>query len=111
MSAHTPGPWSVGAQNDMLFIIDRAPAANNDYPDHNADRAVIAHVYDEARGHDGIANASLIAAAPELYAALVAVLAWAAPIAGDNQNDVAAQKEISAIDLANAALAKARGEA
>jgi hypothetical protein len=90
----TPGPWDIIEDSDGHRI--------------RKGRYILGRTYENA---DDAANASLIAAAPELYAALVAVLEWAAPIAGDNQNDVAAQKEIGAIDLANAALAKARGEA
>jgi hypothetical protein len=38
----------IGAQNDALFIIvGEAPASNNDYPRHDADRTAIAKVYDE----------------------------------------------------------------
>lgn len=69
MSArHTPGPWFVGAQNDALYVIDRRPAHDNDYPDHAGDEACIARVYDDVRGSEGsgAANARLIAAAPEL---------------------------------------------
>ena len=60
-SKHTPGPWFVGAQNDALYIINRRPAHDNDYPNHDADVTCIAKVYDEA-------NAALIARAPDLTA-------------------------------------------
>jgi hypothetical protein len=72
MSGHTPGPWYVGAQNDMLFVIaGRAPSLDNDYPMHDADRTVIARVEDGDKSHSETdANARLIAAAPELLAAL-----------------------------------------
>ena len=53
------------------------------------------------------ANARLIAAAPDLLAALKAVLEWAGEIAGDNQDDESAALEDYSIDMAIAAIAKA----
>lgn len=68
-AAHTPGPWFVGAQNDALYILDRRPAHDNDYPDHEADVGCIAKVYDDIRDAEiGRANAALIARAPDLAA-------------------------------------------
>jgi hypothetical protein len=44
-----PRLFHIGAQNDALFIISgEAPALNNDYPRHDADRTCIAQVYNEA---------------------------------------------------------------
>lgn len=41
--------FHIGAQNDALYIISgRAPALNNDYPVHDADRTCVAKIYDEA---------------------------------------------------------------
>ena len=64
---HTPGPWFVGAQNDALCVIDKPPNPSNDYPRHDANVAAIAKVYN---GNAADANARLIAAAPDLLAAL-----------------------------------------
>lgn len=63
MSKHTPGPWHVGAQNDLLYITaGEKPALDNDYPRHDANRTVVAKVYSER-------DAQLLAAAPDLYEA------------------------------------------
>lgn len=69
-SEHTPGPWHVGAQNDISFVIDKPPRPSNDdiNPDH--DVTVIAKVYQVAGGYDEeAANARLLAAAPDLLQA------------------------------------------
>lgn len=61
---HTPGPWHVGAQNDMLYVIaGEPPAMSNDFPNHEANRIVVGSA-------STIANARLIAAAPEMLEAL-----------------------------------------
>lgn len=40
--------FHIGAQNDAFFIVvGEKPAMNNDFPVHNADRTVVAKVYDE----------------------------------------------------------------
>lgn len=73
-AAHTPGPWFVGAQNDALYILDRRPAHDNDYPDHEADVGCIAKVYDDIRDAEiGRANAALIARAPDMAAEVEAL--------------------------------------
>ena len=68
----TAGPYHVAAQNGMTYLIaGRAPSMNDDYPVHDADRVVIARVYDSADQKDisvesGEENALLLAAAPAL---------------------------------------------
>jgi hypothetical protein len=43
-----PRLFHIGAQSDALFIISgEAPALNNDYPRHDADRTCVAQVYNE----------------------------------------------------------------
>lgn len=43
---HTKLPFYVGCQNDAVYIISgKSPAKNNDYPVHDADRTVIARIY------------------------------------------------------------------
>jgi hypothetical protein len=82
----TPGPWKRGTlARDIIF---------------GADWKVIAEVLQRLSKEESEANVALIAAAPDLYAALEAVLSiiwWAH---GDGQHYQAAK----------AALAKARGE-
>ncbi len=77
-------------------------------------------VYDEsgtqiARINTNLSNqqavAQKLAASPDLYEALERLMKWAAPIAGDNRNEAAANEEIASVGQARAALAKARGEA
>ena len=64
----TARPWYVGAQNDTLYIIaGRAPSPNNDTPFHDADRIVIAKVYDEK-------SAAFIALTANTHDALVTSL-------------------------------------
>ena len=42
---HTPGPWYVRVQNDMLFVVaGREPALDNDCPWHDAPRVAIAKI-------------------------------------------------------------------
>jgi hypothetical protein len=72
MSAHTPGPWSKnGLPRDFIGI--------------ETDDVYVAHVLRDGHTPDGgplqaVANARLIAAAPELLAAAKAALAYDAAI-------------------------------
>lgn len=50
--------------------------------------------------------AALRVKAEKLATALKGIMEWAGPIAGDNNDDVAAEEEISSADLARAALAE-----
>lgn len=55
----------LAAQNDIAYIIyGEAPALNNDYPDHDADRVAVAKVYDEDLAK------KLLALANQLYPAI-----------------------------------------
>lgn len=58
------GPWYVGAQNDILYIIDQPPRPSNDEVNPDQDVTVIAKLY----GYEP-AHANLLAAAPELLRA------------------------------------------
>lgn len=91
MTKATPGPWTVGGQNGFLNQIQVEPAICAAY----------------GAGEELAANARLIAAAPDLLAALVALFGadMEHVLLGDGKDD-----QIEAIAMARAALAKA-GEA
>ena len=89
----TPGPWRYDRTNGSPTTGEHMIAG--------AKPGYLAEVRDCGSG-DVHANAHLIAAAPDLYAALYALLK--ANLSCDDDN-------IDAADAARAALAKARGEA
>lgn len=90
MSAHTPGPWT---NHGRIY--------NTGFPHSSVGaKTLIARVYSEAFGdieQEG-ANARLIAAAPDLLAALQGVLR-------------VADRKTDEFDAARAAIAKATGDA
>mgnify|MGYP003404126325 CR=1 FL=1 len=96
MTKFTKGPWvaDVDCHGTVLVGCDEQPIADVTFV-----------------GHEGsLANGQLIAAAPELFEALQEMMAWAGEIAGDNSDTEAAKIEISAVEKARAALAKATGD-
>lgn len=97
---HTPGPWfndgtRVYVDNRYQVCCGRAGNECCGNPDVAGDYGPIADTSER--------NAPLIAAAPDLYAALVMLLL-------DVQDYPAWQRQCAAVDVAKAALAKARGE-
>ncbi len=90
---HTPGPWTV-YETPRSFVIETV----------NVHRSELATV-DKQSATDASLNARLIASAPCLLEALEAVLM--AGVFHETSDDKRASE---AIRLANAALAKARGE-
>ena len=82
MSKHTPGPWRVGGRGEYLNQLNIEPCIGVAY------------------GHDVelIANARLIAAAPDLLEALEALI--------EDQRDAS----LPVLAKARAAIAKAKGE-
>lgn len=88
----TPGPWAI----DGLSLVHVADASRG------GQRVTVADVR-----HNREANAHLIAAAPELYEALGAFVSAANLSVFDKGADAALA---NAFDLAERALAKARGE-
>jgi len=104
---HTPGPWYVGAQNDLLFILDGPPSpAPYDGPiPKTYGPSVIAKPDYRIDGYE--ANARLIAAAPDLLAALTTFVAEYVQLveSGDAGNwDAETEAKVIA---ARAAIAKA----
>jgi len=108
MSAHTPGPWIVGTlTGHNANIVYGPPSSPDDYSEDS-----ICSVYglpmhtkienvDPSRWSTGLANARLIAAAPELLESLQRILA---------QLDKTGAIKVIAVDSALRAIAKATGE-
>ena len=107
MNAHTPGPWKTkGPSKYMPSISD-----GGDYGILNADGDIIA----EAICRVGVnkycpaeQNAFLIAAAPDMYAALKAIADR--DIAYMNGRVMGDQIEMRCVEQARAAIAKAEGK-
>lgn len=98
---HTPGPWSSGGTLEVV-----AGKLGADVP------TVAVACCDLPRGLDGYANARLIAAAPELLAALETAYAvmTSARVEVYNHDRANYSRIENAIDAARAAIAKAKGE-
>lgn len=94
---HTLGPWAIADETDITGI-------ENDPKNGCVGPVDVAHVYLRTVLGRTEANASLIAAAPELLEALEFTLAALEDIFGKNKADV------GAINVARAAIAKARGQ-
>lgn len=91
MKNHTPGPWSVGKDTRIIGA--------------NSQRVAVA---DDNELTPGMANARLIAASPDLLAALIA-FRDGGPQGGQNFAEWH-QSYAPAIELARAAIAKATGQ-
>lgn len=93
--SYTPGPWKTSNCSAGGLLVIRG-----EHGKHPQSHLQVAPSED----------ARLIAAAPELLEALSAMLLWAGPIAGDNNDEEAAQFEMAAIEMAEKAIRKAKGE-
>ncbi len=104
MSKHTPGPWAYRPSNDGHFIA--GVGENSGY---------LAEVRQCRSKQDIRADARLIAAAPELLAALrgmLAIVNESGGVAGYHLNGNTAEwDEFDEVDAARAAIAKAEGGA
>lgn len=99
-SKHTPGPWVVEDETDPMLTI-LAPSANGDVVAHIVD---VDWLDDPAKvGPQCLANARLIAAAPDLLEALTELTDAAAKVWSDPFIR-------GAVDRARAAILKATGE-
>lgn len=108
---HTPGPWVVTGDLDSLRVVND----NSDNPNACDGVRQVAHVvqggYEIANYAEAEANARLIAAAPDMLAALEASLAemrafakyWTSPKMGLSRSESKAE------EMARAAIAKAKG--
>lgn len=92
---HTPGPWHIGRGADGLPIIHTAPDT------FSSSGQGVAHVCKRTMCQEHTANARLIAAAPEMYEALRALIERSDANDGDGL--------LVAFDAARAAIAKAEG--
>ncbi len=118
--AFTPGPWRIAkrGEDEAFYVVER------DEPNEPSRHAYrVAHVLDYNELQQNAANACLIAAAPDLYAALSNLLADLAPIVNEFHNSKvngawppapgdarALASELTRISVpARAALAKAQG--
>jgi len=102
MSRHTPGPWSVGNTDPLLFGVKRGNGM-----------APIGFVYGpsfperSALGSEALANARLIAAAPDLLEALQMIYSETADYIRLNN---LGGMDNQCMKLSRAAIAKATGE-
>lgn len=88
---HTPGPWATHLVDETVVVIPRRPLPQQ--------ISMLGH--SEVADDEDYANARLIAAAPELLAALEGLLA----VSVDTTSD-----ELLAMMAARAAIATAKGE-
>jgi hypothetical protein len=116
MKSHTPGPWLVRFDEDrfdsklsVLEVIDGSDASLN----HPQGELVLARVNVSAFAphmDEPLANATLIASAPDLLAALEVVLSSTCGNVGDDGYEGCIRIEAKALDRAIAAISKAKGK-
>ena len=92
MSKHTPGPWSFWADRNMRLQVGPSP-------NYTVAKMMVTPIEGQQ------ANASLLAAAPELLDALVQMVSVFLDTEGRH-----GESENDAMDAARAAIAKATGE-
>lgn len=91
---HTPGPWHIGKDTRIIGA--------------NSQRVAVC---DNNEATPGLVNAALIAAAPELLAALNGILPFIAQSSASEGGAVKYSAAVRAADAVRAAIARARGEA
>lgn len=85
VSQHTPGPWCV--DKSAAYSVDRGHVAISANQHTALAQVVVRMVDDDEPLPSGVANARLIAAAPELLAALREVLEFQSAPAGPTIHD------------------------
>lgn len=104
MNKHTPGPWSIKRGTITWEIVSESEYVGRVYSTSRSE-----DISDDA---EGVANAALIAAAPDLLAALRGVIRSAAYESGQAEPSL---RELTVgikyLDAARAAIAKAEGGA
>lgn len=98
---HTPGPWEAWNQHRGVILREWRVGERNSTPGIVRPIAVVSG--DQRDGDEQVANARLIAAAPELLAALERIARM--DYAGQKKSDGA-----HLADIARAAIAKAKGD-
>lgn len=109
MSAHTPGPWSVADLPHSIVVRTQSPKKSK----FGADRYAAIGGFDRDdldQLLEAMANARLIAAAPELLEALQGMERWAAEIYDGYPASTASEHAKPFREAARKALAKATGE-
>lgn len=99
---HTPGPW--GCRDGKIVAVDVKPDWADIDEDFADERVTVVDLFGAMGGDDTSADARLIAAAPELLAALAGMIEMATHHAMDDGEKRAILK------AARAAIAKAKGE-
>ena len=106
---HTPGPWAIGRDGynpDKIYADQDTVAAVFGLPLHST----IGDVRGDNRWAQGLANARLIAAAPDLLAALQRVVDRATHAKPDSCGQEMRAIRAALVDEARAAIAKATGQ-
>lgn len=81
MAQHTPGPWTVFSPGDEAWPGIEAPEVGTSIAVFENKESEYAGIQGRNR-EEALANARLIAAAPDMLAALEALTAWAAMMGG-----------------------------
>lgn len=102
MSAHTPGPWVVSTESLGWANIDAPNNGSSWYQ-----LAKVAVKLDRQPSDEGIANARLISAAPDLFVALNRFDVDGLELEGDEEIDITMTAED--LRILRAAIAKAKG--
>ena len=106
-TSHTPGPWRALPAKDFTYENGKALKVASANPSHHSDFKFTAIVYGDMVDGRCEADAALIAAAPDLLAALENAANVLAGIATGDLKSIG--KDSHALMQARAALAKARG--
>lgn len=103
MSGHTPGPWLAmrGTESTGRQVADWAVSDNIDA------WICTGPTWDDEYEEESFANARLIAAAPEMLEALIAISKWMPITTASEGGASAASENVRAADLVRAAIAKA----
>ena len=108
MNTHTPGPWSVWKFDEISLAVGPVEGGLAVAEVVNCNAHGIRTKETEERGE---ANASLIAAAPDLMEVLTKIVNQASGLHVDSCGQPMKKVRVALLDQARAALAKAEGKA